>query len=192
MKKRMITFEIAGLFFVIIMAVFLQNLYSLSGGAVMGIMFGSVNDSIWELAKTVLVAYIVWSIIEIMCLKAQFHRFVVARVISLYFLGLFYIMECLVFAAADGTSHSMPEFAAAIAAVLSASFLSYRFMLSDLKLERLFAPAVFMLLLFLALYCSFTPFPPKSYIFMDRTTGLYGIIPDYIDTGAIALDTAFS
>ncbi len=192
MDKRILRLEIAGSVFVIIMSVLLQNLYTISGGALIGIMFGSANSSIWEIAKTILISYIIWSIIEIMCAGVQFHRFVVARVISLYFLGVFYIILCLIFSAFDSGSYSMPEFAAAIASVIFASFLCCRLMSSQLRLEKLFAPAVFMMLLFIALYCSFTPFPPHNFIFMDRVTGLYGIIPDYIDEGAIVLDTLYN
>ncbi len=187
----MLKLELCGLFFVIIMSIFLQNLYNLSNGAIIGIMFGSVNDSIWEIAKTILISYIIWSIIEIMCLKVHFHKFVVIRVISLYFLGGFYILACLVFSTVDRESYSMPEFTAAIISVIAASFLSYRLMTSEFKAEKLFMPAVFTLLLFIALYCSFTPFPPHNYIFMCRSTGLYGIIPDNIDAGAIVLDTLY-
>lgn len=192
MDKRILRLEIAGSVFVIIMSVLLQNLYTISGGALIGIMFGSANSSIWEITKTILISYIIWSIIEIMCAGVQFHRFVVARVISLYFLGAFYIILCLIFFAFDSGSYSMPEFVAAIASVISASFLCCRLMRSRFRLEKLFAPAVFMMLLFIALYCSFTPFPPHNLIFMDRVTGLYGIIPDYIDEGAIVLDTLYN
>ena len=49
-----------------------------------------------------------------------------------------------------------------------------------------------MLLLFVVLYCSLTPFPMHNYLFMDRTTGLYGIIPENFDKGAVYLDSFFS
>lgn len=191
MNKNLVRLEVFGLILVISFSVFLQNLYTLCSGTLVGIMFGSVNDSIWETTKTILISYIIWSIIEAMCVRLPFHRFAVAKVISLYFLGVFYILACLVFRTFDSESYTMPEFTAAIIAVIAASFLSCRLMQSTLKLETLFMPAVFMLLLFLALYCSFTPFPPQNVIFLDRTTGLYGIIPDYIDSGASVLDTLF-
>ncbi len=192
MEKRLLKFEVAGAIFVLVMSVFLQNLYDLCGGALPGIMFGAANESIWEITKTILISYIFWSIIEVMCAGVRFHKFVVARVISLYFLGFFYILLCLVFSALGGENYSMPEFAAAVAAVLSASFLCFKLMNSEIKLEKLFVPALFMMLLFLAIYCSFTPFPPHCFIFMDRATGLYGIIPEYIDHGAIALDAVYN
>lgn len=48
-----------------------------------------------------------------------------------------------------------------------------------------------MMLLLIAVYCSFTVFPPHMVIFEDTAMGMYGIIPEYIDSGAIALDTLY-
>ena len=59
------------------------------------------------------------------------------------------------------------------------------------EIEQLFLPCVFMMLLLIAVYCSFTVFPPHMILFEDIQTGMYGIIPEYIDSGAIALDTLY-
>ncbi len=191
MQKSLMKFEISGIFFVLIMSVFLQNLYTLSDKQLIGVMFGSVNDSIWETTKTLLLPFILWSIFEIMCTRLPFRKFVTAKVISLYYLGLCYILLCLIVSLTDSSSRYLLEFASAIIAVCTALFLSYRLVFSGFELQKYFAPSFFMLLLFVALFCSFTPFPPKMYIFMDRTTNLYGIIPEHIDQGAIVLDAMY-
>lgn len=188
----MIKFEIAGIFFVLVMSVFLQNLYALSGHNLLGVMFGSVNNSIWELTKTLLLPFVLWSMIELLCLRPVFCRFVAAKTISLYCLAASYVLLCLIAALFGLDSGSLCEFIAAVLCISTASYLSYRLLNSHFKLKELFYPSIFLLFLFLAVFLSFTPFPPKLYIFMDRDTGLYGIIPDYIDKGAIALDTFYS
>lgn len=71
-------------------------------------------------------------------------------------------------------------------------FISFRLTVGSKKCEVLFYPAFFMLMLFVVLYCSLTPFPMHNYLFMDRTTGLYGIIPENFDKGAVYLDSFFS
>lgn len=189
MRNKLIKFEICGIFFVIIMSVFLQNLHSICNGDLIGVMFGSVNDSIWETVKTMLLPYLLWGIIEVMCFHTPFKKFVSSKIISLYYLGISYILLCLVFSMFESSSRYLLEFTSAIFSISTASFLSYRLVQSHFELEKLFAPSFFMFLLFTAVYCSFTPFPPRLYVFMDRATGLYGIIPDHIDAGAIALDT---
>ena len=72
---------------------------------------------------------------------------------------------------------------------LSAGFISSALM--TLRVERisgLFFAACFMLLLIFIMYFSFTAFPPRLNIFHDKETGMYGIIPKYIDIGALYLD----
>ena len=191
MQKILMKLEIEGLFFTIVMSVFLQNLYALCNREVIGVIFGSVNDSIWEITKTVLFSYLIWSVFEILSIRMPFKRFVTVKVITLYILGISYILVSLVLSGFDATAHSLSDFASAIVCTGFAGFLTLRLMFSRFEIQNHFAIAFFLLLLFGAVYCSFTPFPPHTFIFMDRTNGLYGIIPKYLDSGAIALDTLY-
>ena len=52
MQKKLMYLEIAGILFIVIMSVFMQNLLDLSGHTLIGVMFGSVNDSIWAVSYT--------------------------------------------------------------------------------------------------------------------------------------------
>ncbi len=175
----------------LVVSVFLHNLYSLCGREIIGIMFGSVNDSIWEGLKVILLTYILWAFLELMCIKPRFKKFVVSKIISLYFLGALYTAQCLVFLLFSKTPQFVAELVFCVVSVCLSAFLSEKLYFSLIELEALIAPALFLLLLFGAFYCSFTPFPPKSILFMDRTTGLYGIIPENIDEGAIVLDAIY-
>lgn len=193
MKNKLLKLEISGIFFVIIVSVFMQNFYELSQHNLLGIMFGAVNNSIWEIAKTLLLPYALWAVIELLCVRPPFYSFVVSKVISLYFLGVFYILMCLLVHILGLDTSSLPEFSSAVICTALAMWLSFSLTYSDFdsKLKNLFYPALCMILLFAALYLSFTTFPPHFYIFMDRNTSLYGIIPEYIDKGAIVLDTFY-
>lgn len=191
MQKKMMKLEIGGIFFVILMSFFMQNLYDLSNHELIGIMFGSVNDSIWETTKTILFPYLLWGMIELLCVHPPFRRFAVIKIFTLYFAGIMYILLCLIFSPFGALSHSIPELTAEFICIMFASYLSYRLLFYDYKFEMLFMPSFFLFLLFIAFYCSFTPFPPNIYIFMDRTTNLYGLIPENIDAGAIALDILY-
>ena len=66
MQKKLMYLEIAGILFIVIMSVFMQNLLDLSGHTLIGVMFGSVNDSIWEIEKTLLFPYLLWAGIELL------------------------------------------------------------------------------------------------------------------------------
>lgn len=192
MKDRLKKLEIVGVFFVIILSVFLQNLYGITNRNLVGVMFGSVNHSIWEFTKTLLLPYFLWSMIELLSVRTPFRRFVVSKTISLYFLGISYILITLVTNLLGLCTNTLPELVAAVACVAMAQYLSLCLIRSDFDTKNLYMPSILLLLLFAALFLSFTVFPPEMYIFKDRDTGLYGIIPEYIDKGAIALDVFYS
>ncbi|MCH5297923.1 MAG: hypothetical protein J1E85_09670 [Ruminococcus sp.] len=191
MKDGLKKLEIAGIFFVIILSVFLQNLFRLTDRNLIGVMFGSVNNSIWEFTKTLLLPYFLWSMIELLSVRMPFRKFVVSKTVSLYFLGLSYILITFVTNLLGLCTNALPELVAAVACVAMAQCLSLRLIRSDFSTKNLYLPSILLLLLFVSLFLSFTVFPPEMYIFKDRDTGLYGIIPQYIDRGAIALDTFY-
>lgn len=191
MKDRLKNLEIAGILFVIVLSIFFQNLFNLTDRNLIGVMFGSVNNSIWEFTKTLLFPYFLWSMIELLSVRVPFRRFIVSKTVSLYFLGLSYIFITLVTNLLGLCTNALPELVAAALCAAMAQFLSLHLIRSDLNTQHLYYPSILLLLLFAALYLSFTVFPPQMFIFKDRDTGLYGIIPEYIDRGAIALDTFY-
>ena len=72
MQKILMKLEIGGIFFILILSAFMQNLYSLCNRELIGVLFGSVNDSIWETAKTLLLPYAIWGMIELLCIRSPF------------------------------------------------------------------------------------------------------------------------
>lgn len=149
----------------------MSKLYSLCGGQLIGVMFGSVNNSAWENCKTLLLPYLIWGLIELLSLSPSMRRFTAAKTLSLYFLGSFYLVSGFLI------KNEILLKAISVALALLLSFLLYR---SKFPIEGIFAPSVFLLFLFWAFYFSFTPFPPKLMIFRDPETGLSGIIPNHI------------
>ncbi len=183
--KLFVLLEAAGIIFVLICRLFMSNLYALCGGNLVGVMFGSVNKSIWENCKILLLPYLFWSLIELMCTQLHMRRFTSCKTISLYFLGAAYIGLSLLFGAKNQS-----VFIAAICTALS-FVLSFALYNSKFDLQNLFPPSVFLLFLFWAVYFSFTPFPPENAVFLDPVSGLCGIIPAHIDLGAAVLDTMY-
>ena len=174
MKKETVKMRFWGLVIVPLMIIVFKNLYSLTNGALLGIFFGAVNGSMWEQTKVVMLSYLVWSLVEAIGKRSGF---CLATYLLIYALGV--------------ESAGLPRFICAIAVCFSAFALSARLEYGERKIEQLFLPCVFMMLLLIAVYCSFTVFPPHMILFEDIQTGMYGIIPEYIDSGAIALDTLY-
>lgn len=191
MKKETVKMQIWGIIVVPLMIILFKNLYSLTNGALLGIFFGSVNNSMWEQTKVVMLSYFIWSLVEAVGKRSGFHRFAVSRIISLWFVGIFCLASYLLIYALGVESAGLPRLICAVTACLCAFALSTRLEYGERKIEQFFLPCVFMMLLLIAVYCSFTVFPPHMVIFEDTAMGMYGIIPEYIDSGAIALDTLY-
>ena len=183
LRKKYLFAALLGAAFTLTGSALLQRLYAAVGGELLGILFGAVNGSIWESAKTLLLPYLIWSVLEVMSLRLPLHRFTVVKALSLYALGGAYLLL------QTGGVGAVPS---AVLSVMTAFTLSVGLHLSPLSLRGWFAPAVAALFLFLALYFSLTPFPPHHPIFRDPATGMYGIIPRHFDYGAAALDTLYT
>ncbi len=191
MPKKLKNLEIIGIFFVLAMSVFLQNLYNLSNHNLIGILFGSANRSIWESLKAIILPYIIWAILELGCLHPHMHKFAVSKIITIYFISAVYLGLCFLFSLFSNGEQPVAQLTITIVCVSLGAFLSQKLYFSVFELEKLFVPFMFLLLLFCAFYFSFTPFPPHNALFLDPETGLYGIIPQYIDRGATALDAIY-
>lgn len=170
-QTKLLICEFAGVIFVLICSFFMSKLYGLCSGQLVGVMFGSVNGSVWESCKTLLLPYLLFGLLELLSVSPSMRRFTAAKTISLYFLGAVYIGLRMI--AADSVLIK-------IICVALSFLLSAVLYFSKLKLEQFFPPSVFLLFLFWAFYFSFTPFPPKNAVFSDPETGMYGIIPNGI------------
>ena len=180
MNRKLCILELLGGAFVAAGAAFMRRLFALNNGMLLGILFGAVNGSDWELTKTLLLPYLLWALLEALVLRLRFHRFTVAKTAALYLLGVVSLLLRL--GGAGGVWADILPVAAALAA-------SYAFYCSPLPLRWLFAPSLVLLFLFVSLFVSLTPFPPRFVSFCDRATGMYGLLPRCYDYGASALDT---
>lgn len=191
MDKKLLRLELLGLAFTAAGAYFMHGLYAATDRGLIGILFGCVNDSIWESCKTLLLPYLLWAMLELLCLGGRMRRFTVAKTVSLILLVVLFLSLCALYHTIGGTSWQTAELLFAAVSVMCAFALSYFLMRSALNLSELFPPALFLLFLLMALYFSLTPFPMKNFLFKDPTTGMYGILPRDLDYGAIALDTMY-
>jgi hypothetical protein len=182
--NRLKRLEIVGVFFVFISGTLLHFLYDWSNGSMLGVLFGSVNESVWEHIKIFAMPYIVWSVIELACSIPYFRQFIVAKVLGLYLLcglitGFFYLYTMIL-----GRHVLFIDITSVFMWIAIAHIFSYRATTSYKDLRHLFPLCLGLLFLFLAMYFSFTAVPPHIELFKDPVTGMYGIIPENIDVGA--------
>lgn len=177
--------ELSGVIITFVVAFALSRLYYITRGNPVGVLFGSVNNSIWEQLKPLILGYFLYGGLELLTSKPYFRQFVASKTLGLYITALLYILL---------RSFLVDFYNIYLNAVLSilclaTGFLfSYKATLSKRTLGDLFAPCCFMLMLIFIMYFSFTAFSPRLWVFQDPDTCLYGIIPKHLDAGAIALD----
>ena len=165
------------------------NIYEFSDRDIVGILIGAVNDSIWEMGKGLWLSYIFYALFQLITAKPYFKQFIVAKFFGLYTVVLLYIALRSLFSSAFNNTTNM---IIAVFSLCAGFWLSYKLTVCDYSLSYLFPTSCFMILLLFVLSFSFTPFPPQGLLFQDPVTGMYGIVPDYVDVGAIILDKLYT
>ncbi len=189
MNKRLFKIlEISGVFVIYLIASLLHFVYDLSNGSVLSILFGAVNESVWEHIKIFAVGYVFWAMVELLIIKPPFKKFVVAKTISLYFLSVsipafFYFYNLF-----TSDAILILDLLSAAVFLALAQYFSYCLTTNENSISDYFPVALMLLMLYFVMFFSFTVFPPKIDLFKDPVTGMYGIIDDHIDTGAVFLD----
>lgn len=180
--------EIAGTVLSIIFTFLLWRLYDFTSGNPIGVLFGCVNNSIWEQIKAIILSYVAFALFELFTSKPYFKQFTAAKSVGLYASAAVYVIMRY---AASGIFNVYTNCIEATVAVIIGYVISYKLTIMKTELRDIFAVACFMFFLVFMMYFSFTVFVPQLALFEDPDTGLYGIIPEYIDTGALLLDKIY-
>lgn len=189
MKKELFQkMEIIGIFFVFISGTLLHFVYDWMDGNVCSILFGAVNESVWEHIKIFAMPYVVWAIIELAAAMPYFKQFVVAKVLGLYGLSLTMILFFYLYTAFTKGSILWLDIVSVFIFICLSHYFSYKVTLSHVNLQQWFMPAVFLLLVYFSMYFGFTAAPPKVDLFKDPKTGMYGIPNSWLDAGAFFLE----
>ncbi|MBQ3418419.1 MAG: hypothetical protein IJH32_11400 [Ruminococcus sp.] len=157
-------------------ATLLHFVYPLSGGA-LSILFGSVNESVWEHVKIFAAGYTAWAILELLWNKAPFKKFLVAKVFALYLLSLMMIVFYYLYTLILGKNAVWIDILSSLLFVCLAQVFSYRLTVTEKDTKRYFHEAAMLLMLYFLMFFSFTIFPPKMPLFRDPVSGGYGILP---------------
>ncbi len=177
MDKRAVALsEAAGCVVIYCAAVLLHFVYPLSRGAALSIVFGAVNESVWEHTKIFAAPYIGWALLQLCWLKVHFRQYVVAKVIGLYLMAGMIIGASYFLSLFTEQNIFWLDIVASLIAVITAQAVSYRLETADNRISEYFLPALMLLTLYYLMFFSFTIFPPKTDLFRDPVTGGFGIV----------------
>ncbi len=183
--------EIAGGGVVFAIATFLHFLYELSGRSVIGALFGSVNESVWEHLKIFSIAYITFAAVELLWAKPPLKNFVWAKALGLYGMCISIAVFFYAYNLFTGKPVLFLDLASGIVFAVLAHYLSYKLTLSSSNTGQYFYTGIMLIFLAFIMILCFTYYPPESELFRDPVTGLSGVLPDSFDEGAAVLDTLY-
>ena len=174
-NRKLIWSELSGAVAVYSAAVFLHFAYALSGGSALWMVFGAVNESVWEHVKIYSAAYTAWALLQLCWLRVPFRSYVVAKCVGLYLLmglmiGFFYA-----YTAFTGSPILFVDILSSAVFTIISQTVSCLLTLKCRKLSEYYHPALMLLLLYYLMFFSFTVFPPKLGLFRDPLGGGYGI-----------------
>jgi len=178
MKYKLLSLEILGAIFVIIIGSIFHFIFDWFNqwppiGAI-----APVNESVWEHLKLVFWPLIFFSIIEYFPLKGEAHNFVLAKFIAIIIAEVTILVTFYSYTAILGTELLIVDILSFIIGVILGYLVSYKI----LKVKQL--PNWTTIISFIAIillgiiFVVFTYYPPQIPLFQDPETGLYGIILD--------------
>lgn len=168
--------ELWGVFFIFITGTLLHFVYQWSGGSVWSILFGAVNESVWEHIKIFAMPYMVWAGFELAFARPYFRSFFVSKIIGVYFLTAIIIAFNYIYTGIVGENILWVDIVSVFIWILLSNVVSYMLMSGNGNLRGWFSLALFCFMLYGVMYFSFSAAPPEIGLFKDPVTGHYGIM----------------
>lgn len=179
--------EAAGFLVILLVGSFLHYLYELSGFALPGAIFGSVNESTWEHLKLFYWPLVAMAVVQHAYLRRRVNNFWLAKGASLLLLlaleviGFYAYVGVVVPIQGKGTLAG--TIVTAVIAIGVAQFVSYRLLTGPARAQWTRWAGIGALLVVGALMIIFTFAPPQIFLFENfagyRYTGEFGILADY-------------
>ncbi len=167
--------ELFGAAFVFLFGLLVKYAFILSGGEVWSFFISSVNNSAWEQMKPFTFPFFIWTVIEIAVLRPSAAGFVTSKIAAFYIywaIGLFYmVMYNSLF---EGAWRAL-LFGGLFVIILAGHFASYELFTKAKGIEGFFIPSLAALVIYIAMFILFTPYPPHGALFFDVTSGAYGL-----------------
>ncbi|MBR1534351.1 MAG: hypothetical protein IJ639_08300 [Ruminococcus sp.] len=155
-------------------AIVLHFAFRWFGPGALTLLFGAVNESVWEHVKIFSAAYVGYALLQLLWIKVPFKRYVAAKCAGLYALMGGIIAFHYGYTAFTGKHIAWVDILGSAVIVILVQLLSYKLTVGSLPLEDYFAPSLFLLMLYYLMFFSFTIYPPKAELFRDPISGGFG------------------
>jgi len=174
-RKFVLTCELAGIVFIVILGSLLHFTFELSGHQPVVGVFSAVNESVWEHLKLGFWPALLYAIIEYRYIKKSTDNFLFAKTAGIYLIPIIITILFYSYTAILGESVLVIDILTFVIAVIVGQLVSYK-SLTYRKLPDVSNKISLVALVLLGVaFVLFTFYPPHLPIFRDPITGEYGI-----------------
>jgi len=175
MSHKVLSYEIAGIVFILLFGSVLHFTFEWSGNQPVVGVFSAVNESVWEHLKLAFWPTLLFAIIAYALLKGAVNNFSLAKTVGVYVMvgiipAIFYTYTTF-----TGESIFAIDIASFVIAVIVGQLASYTLLTYHALPRKLAWVSLFFFALLAVLFAVFTFYPPHVQIFQDPITGGYGI-----------------
>ncbi len=154
---------------------FLHFAYELSGKNIIIAVFSSVNESVWEHVKILLIPFLLWSIAEYYLLRPHIKRLITARCAGALTIMLCCVCFFFIYSGVWGSHVLWIDIVSAFLWIACGELVSIRIINSDSNVSDIFPISAALLCLIIVMLLCFSVSPPKIGLFRDPVTQLYGL-----------------
>lgn len=172
LDKKLIFFECASLVFCIVFSFINHYLFEWTKNCVLIAPFVPINESVWEHGKLLFFPFLFFSVFQSFYFTKS-KNFLFAKSLCLLLCTPVMIMFYYTYTGIIGYHVLIIDILIAVTIIIFMHFLSYKILTSEKTISCNFLYIIVIIIIFV--FVIFTFFPPKIPLFMDSTTGLYGI-----------------
>lgn len=173
-KRRVLIWEVTGIFFIIIAGSLLHFAYGWSGRSPIVGLFAPVNESVWEHLKLGFWSLFLYSVIEYWFIRRRAENFFVAKAAGILSLQLFIVAVFYTYTAFTIQEILAVDIGSYVVGAVICQVIAYNILTTRRLPAGLTVVGISFILLHAAALMVFTFRPPRLSIFKDSNTGQYG------------------
>jgi hypothetical protein len=176
LNKKILYWEIGGIFFIIFLGSFMHFLFELTGyWAPIGAI-AAVNESVWEHLKLGYWPLVFFTLIQYNFIKDEAKNIALAKLLASIMIIGFIIVFFYSYTAILGEDLFLLDILSFVLAVILAQLVSYKILTMKRLKKSVSIVSLVGLVIIGLLFILFTYFPPHLPLFQDGITGEYGIV----------------
>jgi hypothetical protein len=175
LNRKILTYEIIGVFVIVMLGSFFHFAYELSGYNLVVGAFSAVHESVWEHLKLALFPSLTFALVEFLRLKSEVNNFWLAKTVSVYFMIAFIPIIFYTYTSFTGESIFAVDFSSFVVTVILGQIISLKLLTRHKFPMWMNWLGIVLLFALVVVFAVFTFIPPHLGIFQDSETGGYGI-----------------